>query len=45
MKNNNKNAKKVYVININYYSLLWTRPIDLLCNILQNLEIGRKYKS
>ena len=42
MKNSNKNANKVYV-NIKQHFLLWTGPTDLWCNMLETLEIRRKY--
>ena len=41
MKNDNKNAKKVYV-NTKKHSLLWTHPTKPWCNMLQAIKIRRK---
>ena len=45
-KTTKKNSKKVYVYQYKaaFLSLLWTRSIDLWCNMFETLEIQRKYR-
>ena len=42
-KKKKKDARKVY-INIKKHSLQWTRPTDPWCNMLETLEMQRKYR-